>query len=227
RLQDGFPGDMQYAVVVDTSAPVTEAMREIAITFAEAMLLVVLVVFLFLQNWRATLIPIVAVPVSLIGTFALFPLLGFSINTLSLFGLVLAIGLVVDDAIVVVEAVEHHIEEGMTPRAATLQAMKEVSGPVVAIALILSSVFLPVAFLGGIQGRLNQQFAITIAISVLISAFNALSLSPALSALLLRPRKESRGLLARFFGSFNRGFDKARNGYLRTSGFLIRKVVIA
>src|SRR5262249_19474575 len=159
-----------------------------------------LVVFLFLQNWRATLIPMIAVPVSLIGTFAVFPLLGFSINTLSLFGLVLAIGLVVDDAIVVVEAVEHHIEGGMSPRDATIRAMKEVSGPVVAIALILSSVFLPVAFMSGIEGRLNKQFAITIAISVLISAFNALTLSPALSALLLRPRKESNGLLARFFG---------------------------
>src|SRR5437660_4905356 len=173
------------------------------------MLLVMLVVFLFLQNWRATLIPLIAVPVSLIGTFALFPLLGFSINTLSLFAFVLAIGLVVDDAIVVVEAVEHHIELGMSPRDATFKAMKEVSGPVVGIALILSSVFLPVAFMGGIQGRLNKQFAMTIAISVLISAFNALSLSPALAALLLKPRKESKGLLARFFGGFNRGFSKA------------------
>jgi HAE1 family hydrophobic/amphiphilic exporter-1 len=227
ELKTRFPQDLDYAVSVDTTRPVTEGINEILKTLAEAMLLVILVVFLFLQNWRATLIPLVAVPVSLIGTFAVFPLLGFSINSLSLFGLVLAIGLVVDDAIVVVEAVEHHIEEGMKPREATLQAMKEVSGPVVAIALILSSVFLPVAFLGGIQGRLNKQFAMTIAISVLISAFNALSLSPALSALLLRPRKASRGLLARFFGGFNRGFDKARNGYLSASGFLIRKAVIA
>ena len=136
--------------------------------------LVILVVYMFLQNWRATLIPMIAVPVSLIGTFAFFPALGFSINTLSLFGLVLAIGLVVDDAIVVVEAVEHHIEEGMTPRDATLQAMREVSGPVVAIALILASVFIPMAFMSGIQGQLNKQFAVTVAISVLISAFNAL-----------------------------------------------------
>ncbi|HEY2738226.1 MAG TPA: efflux RND transporter permease subunit, partial [Thermoanaerobaculia bacterium] len=227
QLKQRFPEDLDYAVSVDTTRPVTEGIKEILKTLVEAMFLVLLVVFLFLQNWRATLIPLVAVPVSLIGTFAVFPLLGFSINTLSLFGLVLAIGLVVDDAIVVVEAVEHHIEEGMTPRAATLQAMKEVSGPVVAIALILSSVFLPVAFLGGIQGRLNKQFAVTIAISVLISAFNALSLSPALSALLLRPRKASRGLLARFFGTFNRGFDKATRGYIGASGFLIRKAVIA
>src|ERR1700687_2521949 len=152
------------------------------------MVLVMFVVYLFLQTWRATFIPMIAVPVSLIGTFAIFPLLGFSINTLSLFGLVLAIGLVVDDAIVVVEAVEHHIEEGMTPRAATLQAMREVSGPVVAIALILASVFVPMAFMSGIQGRLNKQFAVTVAISVIISAFNALTLSPALSAMLLRPR---------------------------------------
>src|SRR5436305_6775692 len=227
RLKSSFPEDMEYSVAVDSTAPVTEGIREIVITLGEAMLLVILVVFLFLQNWRATLIPIVAVPVSLIGTFALFPLLGFSINTLSLFGLVLAIGLVVDDAIVVVEAVEHHIEEGMTPRAATIQAMKEVAGPVVAIALILSSVFLPVAFLGGIQGRLNRQFALTIAISVLISAFNALSLSPALSALLLRHREASRGPLARFFGIFNRFFDRGRETYLSVSGFLIRKAILA
>jgi HAE1 family hydrophobic/amphiphilic exporter-1 len=172
------------------------------------------------------LIPIVAVPVSLIGTFALFPLLGFSINTLSLFGLVLAIGLVVDDAIVVVEAVEHHIEEGMTPRAATIQAMREVAGPVVAIALILSSVFLPVAFMGGIQGRLNRQFAVTIAVSVLISAFNALSLSPALSAMLLRPRKTSSGPLGRFFGGFNRTFERFKGRYVSTSHLLIRKAVV-
>jgi len=201
QIKQRFPEDMEYTVAVDTTAPVTEGIREIVITLLEAMALVILVVFLFLQNWRATLIPIIAVPVSLIGTFAAFPLLGFSINTLSLFGLVLAIGLVVDDAIVVVEAVEHHIEEGMTPRAATIQAMKEVSGPVVAIALILSSVFLPVAFMSGIQGRLNRQFAVTIAISVLISAFNALSLSPALSAMLLRPRKKAAGVAGRFFGA--------------------------
>jgi len=226
-LKGRFPEDLDYAVSVDTTLPVTEGIKEILKTFAEAMLLVILVVFVFLQNWRATLIPLIAVPVSLVGTFAVFPLLGFSINSLSLFGLVLAIGLVVDDAIVVVEAVEHHIEEGMTPRAATLQAMKEVSGPVVAIALILSSVFLPVAFLGGIQGRLNKQFAVTIAISVLISAFNALSLTPALAALLLRRREASRGFLARFFGVFNRGFEKATNRYISTSGWLIRKAVIA
>jgi multidrug efflux pump len=227
QLKERFPSDIDYVVSVDSTLPVSEGMKEIALTLGEAMLLVILVVFLFLQNWRATLIPLVAVPVSLVGTFAVFPLLGFSINTLSLFGLVLAIGLVVDDAIVVVEAVEHHIEEGMTPREATIRAMTEVSGPVVAIALILSSVFLPVAFMAGIQGRLNQQFAVTIAISVLISAFNALSLSPALSALLLRPRKKSRGLFARFFGGFNRTFDRATRGYIAVSGLLIRKALIS
>ncbi len=227
QVKERFPEDVDYVISVDNTAAVTEGIKEISTTLVEAMLLVILVVFLFLQNWRATMIPLVAVPVSLIGTFAVFPLLGFSINTLSLFGLVLAIGLVVDDAIVVVEAVEHHIEEGMAPRAATLQAMKEVSGPVVAIAMILSSVFLPVAFMGGIQGRLNKQFAVTIAVSVLISAFNALSLSPALSALLLRPRTASRGLLARFFGGFNRMFDRARGGYVSISSLLIRKAVLA
>jgi HAE1 family hydrophobic/amphiphilic exporter-1 len=227
QLKERFPADLDYAITLDTTLPVSEGIREIVKTLFEAMILVILVVFLFLQNWRATLIPMIAVPVSLIGTFAVFPLLGFSINTLSLFGLVLAIGLVVDDAIVVVEAVEHHIEEGMGPRDATLQAMKEVSGPVIGIALILASVFVPVAFMSGIQGRLNKQFAVTIAISVIISAFNALTLSPALAALLLRPRKESRGILARLFGAFNRGFAKVTHGYVNWSHTLIRKSVIA
>ncbi len=197
QLQKRFPPDLTYAIGLDTTLPVTEGIHEILVTLLIAMALVILVVYLFLQNWRATLIPMIAVPVSLIGTFAFFPALGFSINTLSLFGLVLAIGLVVDDAIVVVEAVEHHIEEGLAPREATLQAMREVSGPVVAIALILASVFIPMAFMSGIQGRLNKQFAVTVAISVLISAFNALTLSPALSAMLLRPRKASTGILGR------------------------------
>lgn len=227
QMQARFPSDLQYAYGLDTTVPVTEGIHEIALTLLEALALVILVVYLFLQNWRATLIPLVAVPVSLIGTFAFFPLFGFSINTLSLFGLVLAIGLVVDDAIVVVEAVEHHIEQGMTPREATQQAMKEVSGPVVGIALILVSVFVPMALTGGIQGLLNQQFALTIAISVAISAFNALTLSPALSALLLRPRKHSKGPLARFFALFNRGFARTTHGYLRVSHGLIRKSVIA
>ena len=226
QLKQRFPDDMDYAISLDTTAPITGGIKEIVITLLETTLLVGLVVFLFLQSWRSTLIPLIAVPVSLIGTFMVFPLLGFSINTLSLFGLVLAIGLVVDDAIVVVEAVERHIEEGSSPRDATLQAMKEVSAPVVSVAVILSAVFIPMATIGGITGRLNKQFAVTIAVSVLFSAFNALTLSPALSALLLRPRKESRGPLAWFFGAFNRVFDRVRERFVGISGFLIRKAVI-
>ena len=225
-LKTRFPPDLDYRYSIDTTLPVSEGMKEILITLAIAVVLVIFVVYVFLQNWRATLIPMVAVPVSLIGTFAVFPLLGFSINTLSLFGLVLAIGLVVDDAIVVVEAVEHHIEEGMAPKDATLKAMEEVSGPVVSIALILSSVFIPVGFLSGIQGRLNKQFAITIAISVMISAFNALTLSPALSAMLLRPREQARGWLSRAFAIFNRGFARATRGYVRVSHGLVRKALV-
>ena len=226
-LKKRYPQDLDYAISLDTTLAVTAGIDEIVKTLLEALALVIIVVFIFLQNWRATLIPLLAVPVSLVGTFAIFPLLGFSINTLSLFGLVLAIGLVVDDAIVVVEAVEQHIEQGLSPRDATLKAMEEVSGPVVAIALVLSSVFLPVAFVGGIQGRLNNQFAVTIAISTLISAFNALTLSPALSALLLRPREESRGLLSRFFDGFNRGFGKVMHGYLVGSNALLHKAVFS
>ncbi|HXU47645.1 MAG TPA: multidrug efflux RND transporter permease subunit [Candidatus Binatia bacterium] len=226
QLQQRFPPDLSYKLAFDTTLPVTEGIHEILITLFIAMALVILVVYLFLQNWRATLIPMIAVPVSLIGTFAFFPALGFSINTLSMFGLVLAIGLVVDDAIVVVEAVEHHIEEGMSPRDATLQAMREVSGPVVAIALILSSVFVPMALISGIQGQLNKQFAVTVAISVLISAFNALTLSPALAAMLLRPRKQTKGLLGRFFKGFNGTFEKFRGRYVGVSHGLIRKAAI-
>jgi HAE1 family hydrophobic/amphiphilic exporter-1 len=226
-LKTRFPNDLDYAITLDTTQAVTEGIREIIKTLLIAIALVILVVYIFLQNWRATLIPMIAVPVSLIGTFALFPFLGFSINTLSLFALVLAIGLVVDDAIVVVEAVEHHIEEGLGPREATLQAMREVSGPVVAIALILSSVFLPIGLMGGIQGSLNKQFAFTIAISVLLSAFNALTLSPALAAMLLRPRKESKGIAKRAFGVFNRWFEWITHGYVSLSHTLIRKAAIA
>src|SRR6516225_5448256 len=226
ELKQRFPPDVDYAVGLDTTLPVTGGIKEIVITLVETTLLVGLVVFIFLQSWRATLIPLIAVPVSLIGTFMVFPLLGFSINTLSLFGLVLAIGLVVDDAIVVVEAVERHIEEGMSPREATLAAMKEVTAPVVSVAIILAAVFIPMGFQSGITGRLNKQFALTIAVSVLFSAFNALTLSAALSALLLRPRRESKGLLARFFGGFNRVFERARDKYVGISGLLIRKAVI-
>src|SRR5947209_14076512 len=226
ELKNRFPADLDYAISLDTTAPVTEGIREILITLLETVLLVALVVFLFLQSWRATLIPLIAVPVSLVGTFALFPMLGFSINSLSLFGLVLAIGLVVDDAIVVVEAVERHIEDGLSPRDATLAAMKEVTAPVVSVAVILAAVFIPLAFTGGITGLLNKQFALTIAVSVLISAFNALTLSPALSALLLRPRQEAKGGLARFFAGFNRWFGRANSGYVKASRFLARKAVV-
>src|SRR5689334_6383279 len=222
-----FPGDIDFAVSLDQTLSVTEGMREIVKTLFEALALVVLVVFIFLQGWRSTLIPLCAVPVSLVGTFVLFPLFGFSINTLSLFGLVLAIGLVVDDAIVVVEAVERHIEEGMSPREAKLQAMREVSGPVIGIALVLSAVFIPTAFLPGITGRLYQQFALTIAISVILSAFNALSLSPALASLLLRPKKQSRGPLTWFFDKFNRVFGTATRGYVNWSRLAIRKAVLS
>src|SRR5438094_3187452 len=223
ELKQRFPADLDYVFSLDTTQAVTEGIKEIVKTLGAALALVMLVVFIFLQGWRATLIPMLAVPVSLIGTFTVFPLLGFSINTLSLFGLVLAVGLVVDDAIVVVEAVEHHIEEGLSPREATFRAMKEVSGPVIAIALILASVFLPVAFMTGIQGRLNKQFALTIAISVLISAFNALTLSPALAAMLLKPRAQSQGWLGRLFSVFNRAFERATHGYVSLSHGLIRK----
>src|SRR5216117_1637824 len=218
-----FPADMDYAVSLDQTLSVTEGLRDIIKTLFEALALVVIVVFVFLQGWRATLIPLCAVPVSLIGTFVLFPLFGFSINTLSLFGLVLAIGLVVDDAIVVVEAVERHIEEGMAQREATLQAMREVSGVVIGVALVLSAVFIPTAFLPGITGRLYQQFALTIAISVIFSAFNALSLSPALSSMLLRPRKKTRGPVGWFFDGFNRVFGSATHGYVNWSRIAIRK----
>lgn len=222
-----FPGGLQYTVALDTTLAITDGMQEIVKTLFEAMVLVILVVFIFLQGWRATLIPLIAVPVSLIGTFALFPMLGFSINTLSLFGMVLAIGLVVDDAIVVVEAIESHIEEGLSPRDAAIKAMSQVSGPVIAIALILSAVFIPTVFIPGITGAMYQQFAVTMAVSVLISAFNALSLSPALGALLLRPRKEARGPLGAFFRGFNRFFDTATNGYVAVCRGLIRKLAIA
>jgi hydrophobic/amphiphilic exporter-1 (mainly G- bacteria), HAE1 family len=222
-----FPQDLDYIVALDTTLAVTAGIKEIEHTLFEALVLVIIVVYIFLQGWRATLIPLLAVPVSLIGTFMIFPLLGFSINTLSLFGLVLAIGLVVDDAIVVVEAVEHHIEGGMTPHDATVRAMEEVGGPVVAIALILAAVFIPTAFIPGITGRLYQQFAVTIAVSVIFSAFNALTLSPALSAMLLRPRKESRGPVGVFFRSFNRMFGRVTDGYVNTCKHLIHKAGFA
>ena len=226
QLKERFPSDVAYDISLDTTRSVSAGIHEIIETLLEAVLLVILVTYLFLQSWRATLIPLLTIPVSLVGAFAIFPALGFSINTLSLFGLVLAIGLVVDDAIVVVEAVEHHIEGGMKPREATERAMEEVSGPVIGIALILAAVFIPVAFTGGITGRLYQQFAITIAVSVIISAFNALTLSPALAALILKEKSDKKGMLGKFFGGFNRGFDKTTKGYVGLNRFLIRKAIL-
>jgi HAE1 family hydrophobic/amphiphilic exporter-1 len=222
-----FPEGLEYITALDTTLAVSAGINEIYHTLFEALVLVIIVVYIFLQGFRATLIPLLAVPVSLIGTFAVFPLLGFSINTLSLFGLVLAIGLVVDDAIVVVEAVEHHIEHGLSPHDATVKAMEEVSGPVIAIGLILSAVFIPTAFVPGITGQLYKQFAVTIAVSVLFSAFNALTLSPALSAMLLRPRKPARGPLGAFFRWFNRVFGRTTDGYVNWCAHLIHKAGFA
>ena len=222
-----FPQGLDYVVALDTTLAVSEGIHEIYKTLMEALVLVILVVYIFLQGWRATLIPLLAVPVSLVGTFVVFPLLGFSINTLSLFGLVLAIGLVVDDAIVVVEAVEHHIEHGLSPHDATIKAMEEVSGPVIAIGLILAAVFVPTAFVPGITGQLYKQFAVTIAISVLFSAFNALTLSPALSAMLLKPRRPARGPLGAFFRWFNKVFGRATDRYVGVCHHLIRKAGFA
>ena len=227
EAKKSFPPDMDYVTCLDTTLAVTEGMKEIEHTLVEALILVIIVVFIFLQGWRATLIPLLAVPVSLVGTFALFPIFGFSINTLSLFGLVLAIGLVVDDAIVVVEAVEHHIERGLSPRDAAFKAMEEVSGPVVAIAIILAAVFIPTAFIPGITGRLYQQFAVTIAVSVVISAFNALTLSPALAALLLRPKTRGSGPLQALYDGFNRVFGRVTDGYVGACRFLIHKGVLS
>jgi HAE1 family hydrophobic/amphiphilic exporter-1 len=227
EMKQRFPEDMDYTISLDQTSAVTEGMREIVETLVIAIGLVILVVYLFLQDWRATLIPLLAVPVSLVGTFVFFPLFGFSINTLSMFGLVLAIGLVVDDAIVVVEGVQRHIEEGLAPKDAARKAMEELSSPVIGIALVLSSVFVPTAFIPGITGRLYQQFAVTIAISVVLSAFNALTLSPALAGLLLRPKRESRGLLRRFFDWFNRGFGRGTELYVRLCRGFIRKGALA
>src|SRR5713101_1205431 len=226
EVKSRFPLDMDYTLSLDSTRSVVQGMKEIVITLLIAIGLVILVVYLFLQGWRATLIPLLAVPVSLVGTFVFFPLFGFSVNTLSLFGLVLAIGLVVDDAIVVVEAVERHIEEGMTPKDAALKAMEEISGPVIGIALVLSAVFIPTAFIPGITGQLYQQFAVTIAISVVLSAFNALTLSPALAALLLKRRAPSRGFLRKLFDWFNRVFEQATEGYVRWSAVLVQKTVV-
>ena len=227
EAKKSFPAGIEYKVSYDSTRFVKAAIRDVVQTLFEAILLVIIVVFIFLQNWRATLIPLLTVPVAIVGTFALFPLLGFTINMTSMFGLVLAIGIVVDDAIVVVEAVQLNIDRGMAPREATISAMKEVSSPIIAIAFILGAVFIPVAFLGGISGQIYRQFALTIAASVMLSAFNALSLSPALSALILKPKSESRGVLGGIFKRFNRAFEWTTNRYLSTVKLLIRRSVLA
>lgn len=227
RAKATLPAGIDYVIPYDSTMFVRAAVEDVIITLLEAVALVILVVFIFLQNWRATLIPLLTVPVAVVGTFALFPVLGFSINITSMFGLVLAIGIVVDDAIVVVEAVQRLIDEGMSPREATIEAMNQVSAPVVAIAFILAAVFIPVAFISGISGEIYKQFALTIAVSVLLSAFSALSLSPALSAMLLKPKGESRGWLARGFGYFNRGFDWTTNKYLTGVKVLMRRSALA
>lgn len=214
EAEKNFPAGVQQTISYDATKFVRAAIADVIETLLIAVFLVIIVVFVFLQNWRATLIPLLTVPVAVVGTFALFPLLGFTINMTSMFGLVLAIGIVVDDAIVVVEAVQHNIDHGLSARDATIKAMEEVSGPVIAIAFILSAVFIPVAFLGGISGQIYRQFALTIAASVLISAFSALTLSPALSAMLLRTTTASKGFLARAFGVFNKGFDWTTHKYL-------------
>ena len=221
-----FPPDTDYKIVYDTTPAVEASIHEILKTFVEALILVTIVVFIFLQNIRATIIPLITIPVSLVGTFIFFPLLGFSINTLSMFGLVLAIGIVVDDAIVVVEAVIHHLEHGLPPKEATIKAMGEVSAPVIGIALILSAVFVPVALLGGLVGSMYRQFALTIAISVLLSAFNALSLTPALCAMMLKNPKPMRGPLGIFFRGFNKVFDVTTNGYVHVSRLLVRRGIL-
>src|ERR1700739_2045623 len=228
QMKQRFPEDIDYAVSLDQTSSVTAGIKEIIVTLLIAIVLVILVVYLFLQDWRATLIPLLAVPVSLGGNSVLVSLFGFSINTLSLFGLVLAVGLVVDDAIVVVEGVQRHIEEGLNPKDAARKAMDELSGPVIGIALVLSSVFVPTALIPGITGRLYQQFALTIAISVVLFAFNALTLSVTLAGLLLRPKPEEgtykrRRPLGKFFDVFNRYWERSTNGFVRWSHAVIHK----
>ncbi|KKL46251.1 hypothetical protein LCGC14_2347430, partial [marine sediment metagenome] len=224
RLSESFPESIRYDVSLDSTLAVTAGIDEIIVTLFIALALVILVVFIFIQDWRAALIPTVAIPVSLVAAFIVFPLIGFSINVLSLLGLVLAIGIVVDDAIVVVEAVQVNIEKGMNPKEATVEAMKEVTAPVIATTLVLVAVFIPVAAMGGITGRLYQQFAVTVAVSVCFSSVNALTLSPALCSLLLRKRKSYRGPLGAFFRLFNKAFDKSTASYLGFTRIMARKL---
>ncbi len=225
ELSKSFPESVRYDVSLDTTLAITAGIDEIIETLFIALALVILVVFIFIQDWRAALIPTIAIPVSLIGAFIVFPLIGFTVNVLSLLGLVLAIGIVVDDAIVVVEAVQVNIEKGMNPKEATVHAMNEVTAPVIATTLVLVAVFIPVAVMGGITGRLYQQFAITVAVSVVFSSINALTLSPALCALLLRKQKPYGGPLGAFFRLFNTGFDKSTGAYMRFTRILTGKIV--
>jgi HAE1 family hydrophobic/amphiphilic exporter-1 len=222
-----FPADMMYEVALDSTLPIKASIEAIVHTLFEAVILVLIVVFIFLQSFRATIIPMLTVPVSLLGAFIMFPVMGFSVNVLTMFGLVLAIGIVVDDAIVVVEAVQHHIEHGLSPHEATRKAMQEVSGPVVAIGLVLCAVFVPVAFMGGVTGQLYSQFALTIAIAVVFSVINALTLSPALSAMLLRAPTPGKGPIAWFFKKFNAAFDWIIERYGRVVGGLVRKATLS
>ena len=226
ELSASFPGGMRYDISLDTTKAITAGIDEIITTLIIALLLVILVVYIFIQDWRAALIPTIAIPVSLLGAFIFFPVIGFTVNVLSLLGLVLAIGIVVDDAIVVVEAVQVNIEKGMSPKEATRVAMQEVTAPIIATTLVLVAVFLPVALMEGITGSLYQQFAITVAVSVVFSSINALSLSPALCALLLRKQTPTRGPLGLFFKGFNTAFDKVTVGYTRITRVVARKIFI-
>ena len=227
KAKEKFPADMSYEVALDSTLPIKASIEAIVHTLFEAVILVLIVVYIFLQSFRATIIPMLTVPVSLLGAFIMFPVMGFSVNVLTMFGLVLAIGIVVDDAIVVVEAVQHHIEHGLSPKEATRKAMQEVSGPVVAIGLVLCAVFVPVAFMGGVTGQLYSQFALTIAIAVVFSVINALTLSPALSAMLLRAPTPGKGPIAWFFRKFNAAFDWIIERYGRVVGGLVRKATLS
>ncbi|MCH7519429.1 MAG: efflux RND transporter permease subunit, partial [Candidatus Dadabacteria bacterium] len=228
-LSKSFPESVQYDISLDTTLAITAGIKEIIITLFIALALVILVVFIFIQDWRAALIPTIAIPVSLVAAFMIFPIIGFTINVLSLLGLVLAIGIVVDDAIVVVEAVQVNIENGMSSKDATMKAMSEVTAPIIATTLVLVAVFIPVAAMGGITGSLYKQFAITVAVSVVFSSINALTLSPALCSLLLRKREPSKGMLGRFFDKFNIGFGKLTDKYVsltRTVAANIRRGIM-
>ncbi len=230
RLKENFPEDVDYSIVYDPTIFVSDSIKSVVKTLFEAVALVVLVVIIFLQSWRASIIPLLAVPVSIVGTFAFMLLLGFSINVLSLFGLILAIGIVVDDAIVVVENVERNIADGKPPREATIQAMKEVTGPIIATSLVLASVFIPISFITGLTGQFYRQFALTIAISTFISTFNSLTLSPAMAALLLKSPRHKPDFIQRvmnkafgwLFNGFNKGFDKLMSGYAWLIGWLLK-----